>query len=931
MELNYVSRYTSHGVRVEIINSRTWISALLLCCTFILYNCGHNTKDKIPPLAENGVLDLRGWDFTIDGPVELNGEWKFVWMEDSPRFIQPEFDDAKWENYSVPSSWMNNNKEKLGYAWYRLKVLLNPDNGLGIYLYASRTAYVMYINGKISITNGKAGTSEQSTVPEQKPDILAVPHDEELVLAWKISNFHEDHNSGGPVYSPVIGDIREMNDGLLNMYFFNSLVLGVILMMAVYHILLWLGRREDKSSILFALFCFLIFFRMLGTSLFLHRFFSGDFIYHIRIKIEYIGISMGWVVFIAFLSTIFPHEFKNKLLRVFQLAGIGLSLLVLAMPTRIATMLLLYIQIVLLLVVGWTLYSIIRAFLRKRSEAGIVLCGIAFLLLTILNDLLYSHLIIRTAYIFQIGLVVFIFCISAILSTRFAKAYQTSRHLSLNLQEEVSAQTKIITKKNQELTRLNREKTDYFINLAHETKTPLTLILNYLNRYTKRTGSDPDLNVISRNIEKLKKDMINFLDFEKLERGQDFYDHRTVTDLSEAVADAVKLFSETAALKKVRLHLTNEEGIYVHADPYAIGRIINNLIDNALKFTDHDGEVAVQLQNEGEKAILSVTDTGIGMSDAQLDNIFQAYHQISHEKRNIQGIGMGLNIVKKILGDIGGTITVTSSPGEGSCFRVTLQLCVPDGAPAATTGFAGNETGAVVIAETQDLTDTAFDPGKRSLLIVEDNPDMLAYLKGEFREEWNVYCARNGAEALRKLSMVPKVQGVISDIMMDVMDGYTLYEELKKNERYAALPVIFLTAKNTQLEKLSALQKGVVDYVHKPFDIEELKAKIGAVVAVTEKQFEDSRQELIRHIVTYAKHGGAGEDLGTVIDREGGRFDLSEREKEIVMLLMTGKINKEIADALHISVNTVKTHVASIYRKCGVQNKIEMMNIFKTK
>jgi signal transduction histidine kinase/DNA-binding NarL/FixJ family response regulator len=904
---------------------------ILIFVFFSLYNCDNSASQKRPPQAENGVLDLRDWNFAADGPVELKGEWKFKWMEDSTDFIRPEYDDSAWKNYPVPSGWANFGKKKFGYGWFRLKVLLTPAKDLGIYLYGTRTSYMLYANDELILQNGKPGNNALTTIPDQRPLIHFLPGTNSLVLAWKIANFHEAHTGGGPYFNPVIGLLSELKADLWHTDFYNTLVLGIILMMALYHVLLWLGRREDKSSILFALFCLLIFLRMLGTNAFMHRLFSHPLLYHIRIKMEFLAISLGWTVFITFLSRIFPAEFKNALLKIFQAAGIVLSLFIIVAPIALSTAILVYIEILLLIIVGWVVSSVIIAVLRKRSEAGIVLCGLLFLFVSIVNDILFSYMIIKTSYLFQIGLVVFIFCMSGVLSTRFAKAYRTANHLSLNLQEEVKEQTKIITKKNKELVRLNREKTDYFVNLAHETKTPLTLILNYLRKYTAKKGTDPDLSVINRNLEKLKQNMINFLDYEKLEKGQDFYDHSRVTDISRTLENSIKLFKEAAAQKQIEINMDIREGLCISADPYAVDRIINNLLDNALKYTETNGEIDVRLQTHQNEVKLVVKDSGIGISEEQLKNIFKSYYQISHEKRNIQGIGMGLNIVKKILDDVGGRIKVASSLGKGSEFKVYFKKVSCVEKQAVKAGPQTSEYNVHAAEEKGMPVGSTPGDGRYTLLVVEDNSDMLAYLCDTLAEKYNVCAAQNGKQALLKLETMPRVHLIVSDIMMDVMDGYEFYEELQKNNKYSGLPVIFLTAKNTQQEKIKAIKKGAVDFIHKPFDIEEVQARINSIIKITESQFEKSKREVIQHVVAFSQSKKSESDFSLQFEQICGDFDLSDKEKKIVYLLLEGKLNKEIAHILGISIHTVKSHASNIYRKCGVQNKIELMNLFRLK
>jgi two-component system sensor histidine kinase ChiS len=555
--------------------------------------------------------------------------------------------------------------------------------------------------------------------------------------------------------------------------------------------------------------------------------------------------------------------------------------------------------------------------------------GLAFFLsmivlfFTISFDIIATYLAdMDTNYIY-VGMMTILFSQSFILSKRFAEAYKTADHLSKNLQKEVAEQTKIIKEKNE-------ERITYFINFAHETKTPLTLILNYLKKYVQKRGMDSDLKIIQDNIEKLKKNMVNFLDYEKLEKGREFYNHELVTNMSAAVQNSVNLFKEIAEQKHIHVKTDIKADINVKADPAAVDRIINNLLDNAFKYTPEGGQLHVILRSEKEYFKLLCEDNGIGIAHEQLKHIFKPFYQISNIKRNIQGIGMGLNIVKKIIDDLGGKIDVQSTPGRGSRFTIQLKRYKVQKGDLVSV-FNGEVEYAARPDKRGISSDNIKGTAKYTLLIVEDNPDMLSYLADSLNEEYNVYCAGNGKQALAKLEYIPNVRLVVSDIMMDIMDGYEFYEEFKKNVKYRHIPVIFLTAKNTQFEKVRALQKGAVDFVCKPFDIEELKARISALIKISESQFEKSKQELIKHIIKSSKSGISVEDFSFEFDNKCRQYNISLREKEIMLLIFKGKQYKEISHELGVSTNTVKTHINNIYKKLGVKKKIEFIKKFKSR
>jgi hypothetical protein len=242
----------------------------LIFVIFSLSNCSNPSQQAAPPAARDGVLDLRNWDFKRQGPVQLKGDWKFKWMEDNPQFIFPDYNDRDWDVFPVPGKWNRKIDAQTGFGWLRLEIKLNTARELGLYLWSSETAGIIYANSTESIKVGKPGTNRETTIVRQVPVVEQLPSADRLVLAWKVANFH-DHSGGGPVYAPHIGIFKELKQKLWDTDFFNILILGIILIMGIYHMMLWLWRRDDKSSLLFAFFCLNIFLRALATNNVLQR------------------------------------------------------------------------------------------------------------------------------------------------------------------------------------------------------------------------------------------------------------------------------------------------------------------------------------------------------------------------------------------------------------------------------------------------------------------------------------------------------------------------------------------------------------------------------------------------------------------------------------------------------------------------------------
>ncbi len=492
-----------------------------------------------------------------------------------------------------------------------------------------------------------------------------------------------------------------------------------------------------------------------------------------------------------------------------------------------------------------------------------------------------------------------------------------------------------VEKAKEEIELTSRIKTNFFINLSHETKTPLTLISNYMGKYIRQYGMNEDLKIIKQNIDKLQQDMVNFLDLEKLERGQVFYDNEQVFNISDLFSAKMPFFRTLAERKKIRFKSSIEESLFIQADPLAIDRIINNLLDNAVKFTNNEGLIEVMLISNDDEIIFKIKDNGIGISEEHKKNIFQPYYQISHAKRNIQGIGMGLYIVKKTLDSLSGRIFLESSTGAGSTFTVFLKKHMLTEKDKIKKDFE-------ITAQSDNIplnltvSDSEVKEGYPCILIVEDNINMLQYLVDNLKSEYSIFPATDGTDALKKLENMPKPDFIISDIMMDGMDGYKFFEELMKikepdgRETYKETPFLFLTAMHSQEEKLKSLNRGAVDFISKPFLMEELKAKIKTFIELKEAQrdsdmneFENKVARVIREKPDRKQEKTA--DVSNIIKK----YNITIREKEIIDCIIAGMDNKDIAEKLFISANTVKRHIQNIYEKCQVENKIELFNLLK--
>lgn len=385
------------------------------------------------------------------------------------------------------------------------------------------------------------------------------------------------------------------------------------------------------------------------------------------------------------------------------------------------------------------------------------------------------------------------------------------------------------------------EKNFYFMNLAHEIKTPMTLIRNYLDLYIKKVGLTDELNVINLNINKIEKDMINILDCHKLEEGKVIYNHKQISNFSDVLHSREELYIKAAIKKQITLTYNVKENVYIAADPLALDRIVTNLIDNAIKYTPAGGKIEIKLDiAKGHKIELSVKDTGVGIPKKAQRKIFSPYTQILNSEGGADGVGLGLFITYGIVKELKGSISISSNmagnllggASSGTCFTVKLHQLADNQINQAITDSKLTNTiaGFYPIFKNSELILPKPVSDRFNIIVLEDNIDLRYYLATSMKDTYNVYLASNGKEGITLLEEMKKPDLIISDIMMPELDGYDFLKYVSSNEDFKDIPFIFLSAVSDNDNKVKAFLSGAVDFVAKPFSIELLKARINALL-----------------------------------------------------------------------------------------------------
>ncbi len=406
---------------------------------------------------------------------------------------------------------------------------------------------------------------------------------------------------------------------------------------------------------------------------------------------------------------------------------------------------------------------------------------------------------------------------------------------------------------NEKVKMVNQLRLRFFTNVSHEFRTPLTLIIDpiesLMEEYPVDSSTGKTLRIIYRNGQRLLHLINQLMNFRRVEAGK-LRVRAGEGDMSGFVREVFASFAELARQQKIRYELTiqGNPGEATWFDPEKLENVLYNLLANAFKYTPKEGNIALQMtylspSDSGAVVEIQVKDTGIGISPDQQARIFDHFYQVeSTENRHLHGSGVGLALVKELVGSMHGEIGVESAIGKGSTFQVLL--------PYSEEAFSKNERENEPVSYHSNLTTQValtreelaledqrlpqkYESGNREkpiLLVVEDNHDLRAFLTQSLAPLYRILESDNGKEAL-ELARKYTPHLIISDIMMPVMDGMELCSHLKGNIQTSHIPVILLTARNQVEQWVDGLEAGADDYIPKPFNLKILLARIENLIA----------------------------------------------------------------------------------------------------
>lgn len=457
------------------------------------------------------------------------------------------------------------------------------------------------------------------------------------------------------------------------------------------------------------------------------------------------------------------------------------------------------------------------------------------------------------------------------------------------LEREVDLRTRKIATQAEELKELDKIKSQFFSNITHEFRTPLTLILGPANQMVNANPPSEikkGLNGIVRNASMLLQLINQLLDLSKLE-NQNMQIEMSHGDIVGYCGELMNGFKLLAGQNNIDLQFKPfAERWETHFDRGKMDKIVNNLLSNAMKFTPEGGEVELSLQQADARGqdciLLLVRDNGSGIEPEHADKVFNRFYQANSSHTRLQGgTGIGLALVRELVEMQGGSITVKSSPGMGATFVVLLPVGDSPSKQQPQLDAPGNVEIEVQEVVTLGIPETVATPvtkshvGRLLVLVIDDNADMRDYIRSCIdQNKYDIVEAKDGEEGIEKaLQLVPDL--VISDVMMPVKDGFEVVESIREHLATSHIPLILLTAKSSLDSRLEGLRRGADAYLTKPFSPDELSLRI-------EKLIEIRQAMKARYLTDSAESSSRpNPELDLVFDREDSfMYDLKRYIEE---------------------------------------------------
>lgn len=796
--------------------------------------------------AEDGRVDLSDWLPSSKPILSLDGQWEFY----PSQLATPGPDGAfvpeagSTMKMAVPESWQRyfspQQRSTFGYGTYRLRVILPQRTEelpkLTVRIPRISTSSALYVNGRLEGRSGQPAEQASSYRAGSMPYSVTITADRDVLdLVLHVANY--DNRVMGGLTEPVkLGTASAMERA----YWYSAGSQAAMVLLMVMHagyafVLYFIGARH-KPLLIFSL---LAAWGAAAVSVDQDQILSAWFGvgYEMASKVFYLSYVGVAGLLLHFLKGLLPEIPILRYSRWHLVACAVFGLGVLALPARLITYADGLHTLLMLVSFGSAPVFLYLAVRKGVPDAIYLLLGVV----AMASNLIWG--LLNYTFFLDIGYYPFdMLALFVAFALYWFKQYFRS-----------AAETATLAERLKEADRL---KDEFLVQTSHELRNPLHGILNMAQTVLDSAGKSDDeanrdrlklLVSVGKRMSFLLNDLV---DLTRLRENRVLLQPGPLRLQAEAsgVLDMVRFLTEG---KPIRLENRIPDSLPpVLADENRLLQILFNLLHNAVKFTN-EGRIVIDAEIEGDLAVICISDTGIGMDEALMSRIFLPYEQGREQtETNASGFGLGLSITKRLVELHGGELTVTSVPNSGSVFRFTLPVAKPDeleAAPEAISAGKPNEADETLSrAETAAAASPPEAPAHRDvprILAVDDDPVNLRVLTNALaRDRYEIVTATSGLEALSLLN-AGAWDLLIADVMMPGMSGYEVSRTVRSMFSHSELPILLLTARHRTEDIETGFRAGANDYIVKPVDVHELRARVKALTDVARTAREQSRME----------------------------------------------------------------------------------------
>ena len=829
-----------------LIYKKRFITVLItLLVLAVLFVIGFSTLTKdhyTKPRIQKGIMDLTDWNPVSEVNLGLSGEWEFYWQK-LLTYDELYSDNLEPDLFAeVPKVWNSYNIDGkrlpgFGAATYRLQVKNAPENQeLAIRMPTVSAAYKLYIDDKLKASNGRVARDKQHFIPEYRPVMVEfTPPSGDFDIIIQATNF--SYARGG-VWNPIfMGSHENMVKYDKTIGYKDLFLVGAFLIMALYYLCIFFMLKEGRSSLYFALLC------LIAISM---TVIYGDFVikgivplagYHVIVAIDYAATTWAPIVLVFLMGELFPEQVSGKIKRLLIIYAVLTLLLILSFPTHVYTGFLYLFQTVGLVTAGYAVICAAMAFAKNRGDSVIIVAGALLVTLGGIHDVLYHDNIISSDFgeLSSFGFLVFLFLNAIILARRFSEAFKESKLLS------------------EKLMKLDKMKDEFLANTSHELRTPLNAMINIAEGISR--GAEGAVNekqkaalgLITGSGKRLTNLINDILDYAKLKNLDLQLSFRTVNvkRIAESVVNVLGRLNKT---ESVQMLIDIPDDLPdIHADENRLLQILYNLVGNAIKFTE-TGYIRISAAQADNMVEICVEDTGIGIPEDELDTIFESFRQIENSlTRKSEGTGLGLSVTKYLVEAHGGEIHVESEAGAGSKFCFSVPVAI-EADKEKSLLYDRVEAEIAAAEDTGNYPDTLscrYGGEGPHIMLVDDNNSNLISLAGILKmENYAVTAVASSEQFFEEFKAAGDVSLVILDVMLPGLSGYEICREIRKTFTVSELPVLMLTARTTTQDIVMGMEAGANDYLAKPFDTDELLARVKTLIQLKQSADRARASEL---------------------------------------------------------------------------------------